>query len=773
LWLLFALGSAPQAFGVGNLDIGDLNKDEVDQYLQCKRAYFLNASCEQLLRRICQKPTNQDDWDCVASDFEQCSHVDYASASCESLLDRICKLTGDQYSDACDRYHYEVCLRKDFKTEGCPETRLRFSLPMMATQVEAAADAAAKDPNVFPQVLAYKCALGGADASNPLHAACNPTAPPPVLGMGDYQAAFDEIDPRAPDYAAQRLAVLQALLRAPRSENMFDQAEATNVWLREEDESNGLDDGANRAARAAGMQVLAALGDDGVVTTFLLVQGAADGDEGVRVAALRGLGARRYPSGLAMLALTRGLRAEAAAERTAAMSGLAARWQADLQSGYVGRLDAKKLGSLMDCRNVVPDAAVYDRIRTMADTDTVDFTDPKILCGIGQGARLFQLKHEIWGDFTRAARQLDAVAVHGLGILAVGDAQTVKEALAVARDVLAAASPAPARRAALFTLDKLTPKNDHLAVKAVYAAMAQELQDELAARPVDEDGLGGLLELMRNAGFLGGLDDSGAVSLNNAVPLVRDLCLAPDATPATLRALCFAAVASAFDHSAEEAFWPHLVAYVHGQNYAERDVALQVLESSLFNFIDENRHTTFCSRHEDMAREVRDEVRAMLRQHVGAAAPLFTRYWKQAKSLTTGSPELHACTRLPDIWDELVTGARQPEVFDWLSASLAANYPTLPMKAWYDAFKDTHADVIERVDAPAHAGDPTHGYRPRKDEADYMVETFKRRSPPDVVLRGDAWPGLQEVWQAAAAAPDMKLNFWGVTAPKSPTRSHR
>lgn len=782
LVLLCLVGGASTVAAGEFLDIGDLNQAERQDYARCSASRFWDDNCMPVLERVCQKRANADSMTCLDHAFEGCSKSDFVGSMCNEVMRKLCDLTNDGYDISCDRYRYETCLKADFRTSGCDLVRVKFTLPILESTIDSLR-ISARSHDTLAQLKAFFCAKASGQIENPIYMDhCVPEKPGP-LNFAGFEKLYRQAQ-RLPEGARflERANLFERLLLSSADGSPEQGTDAVSIWLREADETQWVHSAAANNSRILGAQVLAKFGDDSIHTTFLLVESAHDDLQGVRIAALEGLGTRHYQTGLAILTLLQGLRADNPPERAAALTSLSKRWHRDAQSTYIGRLDSGKLGTLLDCAGISFDPSLYTRLETLDAASTINLTSPATLCSIGLGAQLLRLKHDVWKQYETVAQNalVDAhervAAIAGLGDLAAGSADDRIKARGLAYELLPMSEDAEIKSALLnLVVTTINSDTDIAAIVELYPFLQAQLRQALAGD--DPKAVGIALHPFVSLGLIRSPYADPESQKPLATGFLRDECIAVATVASAVRMGCFLAASGGFELAAEKAILPVVQESLAHGSFTERSVALDVLASGAFSYVDAEGAFVNCDLRQAVASKVVETTLEIIKSGLGAEAPLIGRYIALVKSLTVESPEIVDCPILSDSFDAFVTGLKRPRIRDWMEGLLAANLPILPMKSWYDEFHppQSRRDVIEPIMISIPSQPDKRIYATRADLNKAMEDKLLQRSLEQLFVNDYAWQALQDLYGLANSErqsegadagrlieKDPKEAFWGV-----------
>jgi len=772
------LTPAIRSFAAEHLNLEHLDVSDQISYPQCRRNDFQGAVCGALLTKACTAPANKDTWTCLDKSFGECRTSDFADAACVAVLEKVCKATKNMYDGACDRHEYEKCLAADFKPVGCSATRIAYTLPILRAVIEGERRIERKiepsregeheiiiDPRKF-------CSLAAGDRTSPLHAGCDDNGPM-QLTPEDFLSAWNRATPAGFTRNAWEKRLLEGVLLHEGGTTRHEGLEILSVWMEIDERTRSDSTPLGRLSRELGARLLAKLGPDDLATTFLLLETGEDPLPGVRKSVMEGFKTRQYPSGLVIGYLVKGLSDDDASVRAAAAISVAARWERDAQSTFLQRDAQGKLSIFIDCSRFTAMSDPFEVIPTVDAFSSLDFSDPRILCSIGKGARLMRLKADLLGTFGRMARDASATAIEraaaldGLVLLSTTEAEQ-KQSAALARALLGNASDASLslQAHAVYALALTTPKAD----KATGAALESFLRRLLEAPGSQSDTLVAVLAVASRQRHLVKQPAAGAADLGG---LVKRNCISNSARAPEERIACFLAVANFEDVALENEIYPSLLGWIGNGSHQQRLMALDVFNSGEFRFMEPDGNNINCSARESYATALVGILVRDLKNQLGASAPFAKNLLDSVRRASITSDHARECKALPRAFDALIATTQSAPVNAWLEGVVSRNFPRLPIKAWYEAFTpENRVDVVEKIQVPVgQIPFPfPRGYTVRKDLRAIIPKMLLGRGFDDFLVRDHAWGVAKELYAISLALDTtssvdgaIEKHLWGVS----------
>ena len=412
------------------LDLAELDVSERAAVIACKKHHFSSEPCKRQLDRVCTMGQNAKLWTCLERKFRVCTADGRVhSPSCHTAIKEVCDKSQDQYDFLCSDYRYERCKERHFEGDleewegrriSCKLVRqhytlihIRKELPSLSLQTQwdyytKHLEPEAKRIKINELLYDYEqfgCRQIGGDRSHPDYERLCTKDNSLHIGWGMFVDAMTAIDwgdwegVLSPEGDRRVLTTKRELLQAVlpgRPVSVFEQIEATSIWLDHYQEMEVDEDWQSLRLLT---RLLAEWGDDSVVATFALLQAARMPDPGVLEQAISGLASRHYDSGLVVARLIRSLKHPSMMVRRNALIGLGRRWHLQLQSAQFDRRAPKKLQELLSCISTPASTGIYAHIDSIEDLEGLPLDDPKVLCNIGVGARLRQLRNELYQVF--------------------------------------------------------------------------------------------------------------------------------------------------------------------------------------------------------------------------------------------------------------------------------------------------------------------------------------------------------------------------------------
>ncbi len=705
------------------IDLTELTHEEQQQFFACRQRGMMDPPCEALAQKTCSFPINAEAWFCMDFNFNKCKPEGFLGNQCQEVVKRVCNVTQDQFDVYCDRYRYEVCLSQEFKGEGCDATRLRYVLPRVRDSIDGLLQGFGVRDKYIERIIQndseieinhlhnYYCSLANGERSSSLASYCS--ASEDIYDMAEfgrlYRASEIKINSRN-----LKVALYEGLLRGSASANLWDRIEANWVWIAELDSSDGIDDPISQKLLTYAARVLSELGDDSVTSTFLLLEASLNRLPEVRVAAMEGLGNRRYPSGLAMLALMNGMLSQEPAEKAAAIAGIGKRWQADVNSTYSGRLDHKKLGTLFDCKKVTVNAGIYSKVNTLEDVAKIDFMAPENICAIGMGAQLLRTKTSVWTWIDQHAKDpsedaaVRSQALRALGRLAFASTVDRETARKVALSVLT--EPARDREIVMGALDLLssvsvlnpTQEQNTLLFNEILRVMREEISLVSARAPNAQEAvsrLGITLALLVKHNFLPPEGASHHQNSLNALSPILEECVQNMLLPFAVRTQCFSAANSAESFRLESAIFPQILTAVKQGNTSERRTALTLIEQGVFLFLDQDLTFNNIEHMTELGHAISSYITGMIGSTPTGEIEFLATSLGALRRISIDSDHYKNSAEIKRVWQNFVAELKSPGVHTRLTRFMDHLFPRLtsspvPLKSWLDAFSITKKDIL-------------------------------------------------------------------------------